>query len=88
MSLAPPLTLLRAACCLRRVQRDIDRARAQKRNPKQTQNEKDGLTPLQRKERCVSAARHAAAQPLPACGQSSRLATRLPLPPRARARVR
>ncbi len=37
-------------------QRDIDRARALKRNPKQTQNEKDGLTPLQRKERCVCAA--------------------------------
>jgi hypothetical protein len=39
-----------------RAQRDTDRARAQKRNPKLTQNEKDGLTPTQRKERCVAAA--------------------------------
>ncbi len=44
----PMLTRILAA------QRDIDRARAEKRNAKKpTQHEKDGLTPLQRKERCA-----------------------------------
>ena len=35
-------------------QRDIDRARAQKRNATgTTQHDKDGLTPAQRRERCA-----------------------------------
>ena len=35
-------------------QRDIDRARAEKRKGALTQHDKDGLTVAQRKERCVA----------------------------------
>lgn len=34
-------------------QREVDRARAAKRNAGQGKKKDDGLTPLQRKERCV-----------------------------------
>jgi len=38
------------------LQRDTDRLRAEKRKGKPTLNDKDGLTPAQRKERCAPTA--------------------------------